>query len=284
MRYRNRIASVLSRLKNPQRKVTIPSPSSNSSADNNLLDGRTVLVTGGASNIGKAIAIESARQGANIVIVDIDDTARASMERDLAQFPSRVNSYNCDLSRSIEIDRLYEKLQKDNILIDVLVNNVGVEYKTRSIVDFDHDEWQKTFETNVFGPMYLTRCITRSMIDNNMHGSILFITSIHQWVVRRYASYSASKGALGMVVKELAVDLAPHGIRVNGIAPGWISEDADGKPMPQRAAPLHQCSIPPCYIGRAAVYLSADYYSLHTTGTVLKVDAGLSLSNYLVSR
>lgn len=243
-----------------------------------------MLVTGGASNIGRSIAIESARQGANIVIVDIDDTARASLEKDLDQYSVRVNSYNCDLSRSIEIDRLYEKLQKDNILIDALVNNVGVEYKTRSIVDFDHDEWQKTFDTNVFGPMYLTRCITRSMIDNKLQGSILFITSIHQWMIRRYASYSASKGALGMVVKELAVDLAPHGIRVNGIAPGWVAVDATGKPMEQRVAPLHQCSIPPCYIGRAAVYLSADHYSLHTTGTVLKIDAGLSLGNYLVSR
>jgi NAD(P)-dependent dehydrogenase (short-subunit alcohol dehydrogenase family) len=263
-------------------KVQIPCPPADSSADQKLLEGRTVLVTGGASNIGRSIAIESARQGANVVVVDIDDEARARVERDLAQYQVRVKGYNCDLSRSDAIDRLCETLKKENILIDVLVNNVGVQYKTRSIVDLEIDEWQKTYETNVFGPMYLTRCIARSMIDNNRHGSILFITSIHQWVVRHYASYSASKGALGMVVKELAVDLAPHGIRVNGIAPGWITEDAAGKPMPQRAAPLHQCSIPPCYIGRAVVYLSADHYSFHTTGSVLKIDAGLSLNNHLV--
>lgn len=271
-------------LKKPWEKVQPPAVHAGSSADQNLLEGRTVLVTGGASNIGKEVAIESARQGANVVIVDIDDEARASLKRDLAQYPGRVKDYKCDLSRSAEIDRLCETLKKENILIDVLVNNVGVQYETRSIVDLDIDEWQKTFATNVFGPMYLTRCIARSMIDNSRQGSILFITSIHQWIIRRYASYSASKGALGMIIKELAVDLAPHGIRVNGIAPGWVAEDAAGKALLQRIAPLHQSSIRPCYIGRAAVYLSADHYSFHTTGSVLKIDAGLSLHNYLVQR
>ena len=88
----------------------------------------------------------------------------------------------------------------------MLENNVGVKDKTRSLVDLDIGEWQQTFAVNVFGPMYLTRCIARSMIDTGRQGSILFLTSIHQWIIRRYASYSASKGALGMIVKELAVD------------------------------------------------------------------------------
>ena len=282
MRYRNRLARVLSRMKKSREQVQIPGPSTDSSTDQKLLDGRTVLVTGGAGNVGRGIAIESARQGASVVIVDIDDEARARVERDLAQYQGRVTGYNCDLSRSDAIDRLCETLKKENILIDVLVNNVGVQYKTRSVVDLDIDEWQKTFATNVFGPMYLTRCIARSMIANNRQGSILFITSIHQWVIRHYASYSASKGALGMIVRELAIDLAPHGIRVNGIAPGWVAEDTAGNPLPQRVAPLHQSSIRPCYIGRAVVYLSADHYSFHTTGSVLKIDAGLSLNNYMV--
>jgi NAD(P)-dependent dehydrogenase (short-subunit alcohol dehydrogenase family) len=284
MKNRNRFATLLSRLKRSRQEPPSPGLSAESSADQKLLNGRTVLVTGGASNVGRGIAIESAMQGANVVIVDIDDEARASVERELAQYPGWVKGYHCDLSRMAAIDKLCETLQKDSILVDVLVNNVGVVYKTCSIADLDIDEWQKTFATNVFGPMYLTRCIAHSMIDKSRQGSILFITSIHQWVIRRYASYSASKGALGMIVKELAVDLAPYGIRVNAIAPGWVAEDVAGRPLPQRVALLHQCSIRPCYIGRAAVYLSADYYSLHTTGSVLKIDAGLSLNNYLVGR
>lgn len=284
MRHRKRLAKVLSRLRKPGEKVPPVAPSANLALSRKLLDGRTVLVTGGASNIGRAIAIESASEGANVVIVDIDDEARMAVERELAEYPGWSKGYHCDMSHSAEIDGLCATLQSENILVDVLVNNVGMQDRARSVVDLDIDEWQRTFATNVFGPMHLTRCVARALIDNGRQGSILFVTSIHQWVIRRYAGYSASKGALGMIVKELAVDLAPHGIRVNGIAPGWVAEDAAGQPLPQRVAPLHQSSVRPCYIGRAAVYLAADYYSFHTTGSVLKIDAGLSLNNYLVQR
>jgi NAD(P)-dependent dehydrogenase (short-subunit alcohol dehydrogenase family) len=96
--------------------------------------------------------------------------------------------------------------------------------------------------------------------------------------------YSASKAALGMIIKELAIELAPHNIRVNGIAPGNIKEDEKGNTIPHRYTPLYGSSINPCYIGRAAVYLSSDYYSRYTTGTVIKIDGGLSLYNHLVDK
>ena len=88
----------------------------------------------------------------------------------------------------------------------------------------------------------------------------------------------------GMIVKELAIDLAPHRIRVNGIAPGWVAENEQGLALIHRYVPLHNCSINPRYIGRAAVYLASDYFSEFTTGTVLKIDAGLSLYNHYVDR
>ena len=122
------------------------------------------------------------------------------------------------------------------------------------------------------------------MIDNNIDGAIIFITSIHQWTIRGEPSYTASKAALGMIVKELAIDMAPHRIRVNGIAPGWVAENEQGLPLIHRYVPLHNCSINPRYIGRAAVYLASDYFSEFTTGTVLKIDAGLSLYNHYVDR
>ena len=284
MNLRKRWSKVLSRLRTYPDRVPSAQPAAERPAVGKLLAGRTVLVTGGAGNIGRAIALESAGEGANVVIVDIDDTARTALERELAEFPGWCKGYHCDMSRTGEIDRLCATLHSEDILVDVLVNNVGVQDRARSVVDLDIDEWQQTFATNVFGPMYLTRCVARALIENGRQGSILFVTSIHQWVIRRYAGYSASKGALGMIVKELSVDLAAHGIRVNGIAPGWVAEDAAGQPLLQRVAPLHQRSIRPCYIGRAAVYLASDYHSFHTTGSVLKIDAGLSLSNYLVQR
>jgi NAD(P)-dependent dehydrogenase (short-subunit alcohol dehydrogenase family) len=87
-----------------------------------------------------------------------------------------------------------------------------------------------------------------------------------------------------MALMELALRLAPHGIRVNGISPGWVAEDEQGETLASEYAPLNGSSINPRYIGRAAAYLSSDYYSKFTTGTVLTIDAGLSLYNHLVAQ
>jgi NAD(P)-dependent dehydrogenase (short-subunit alcohol dehydrogenase family) len=138
------------------------------------------------------------------------------------------------------------------------------------------------FRTNVLGPLALTSRITDAMRRRKAAGSILFITSIHQWVVKRDPPYSASKAALGMLVKELAVELASSGIRVNGIAPGYIEVDDKERPIRHRYTPLYGTSIDPAYIGRTAVYLASDYFSKYTTGTVVKIDAGLSLYNHSV--
>jgi NAD(P)-dependent dehydrogenase (short-subunit alcohol dehydrogenase family) len=87
-----------------------------------------------------------------------------------------------------------------------------------------------------------------------------------------------------MIIKELAVDLAPYKIRVNGIAPGWVAEDEQKQPLSIEYSLLHNCSISPCYIGRAAVYLASDYFSKFTTGTVLKIDGGTTLYNHRVAQ
>jgi NAD(P)-dependent dehydrogenase (short-subunit alcohol dehydrogenase family) len=85
---------------------------------------------------------------------------------------------------------------------------------------------------------------------------------------------------VALLVQQLAVQLAPHGIRVNGVAPGVIHADEQGQVVPYGYVPLEGTSIPPQYVARAVVYLASDYYSRFTTGTILKVDAGLSLFNF----
>ncbi len=83
-----------------------------------------------------------------------------------------------------------------------------------------------------------------------------------------------------MIVKELAIELGAYRIRVNGIAPSWAQADEHGMPKPNKFAPLYKTSIPPEFIGRAAVYLASDYFSYCTTGTVLTVDGGVFLYNH----
>jgi len=243
---------------------------------------KNVLITGAGRNIGRSIALEMAKQGANVYFTDSNEKRCKNLEKELSFYPVKTQRFLSDITSVEDIDALCKTLEENQIDIDILVNNAGLTPNQESPRMLDLDEWNRVFGTNLFGPLYLTKRISEIMIKKKIQGSLLFISSIHQWFIRRIASYSASKAAIGMLIKELAVDLAQHRIRVNGIAPGYIGEDKKGRPIPNRYTPLYRSSINPSYIGRAAVYLSSDYFSKYTTGSVLKIDAGLSLYNHLV--
>lgn len=262
-----------------------------------LLIGKNALITGAGRNIGRSVAIEMAKEGANVYFTEIDRERRRRVESELTEYEVSSRGFDADITRTTDTDELCSWLSNAGITIDVLVNNVGKDcernasdssfvkrmlsrLESRTKPRRRQQIWKATYETNVLGPMYLTDRISEMMLEAGQ-GSIIFVTSIHQWTIRGDAAYSSSKAALGMVVKELALSLAPHGIRVNGIAPGYIEEDGEGRPLAHRYTPLHQSSINPCYIARAAVYLSSEYFSKFTTGEILKIDAGLSLHNYV---
>jgi NAD(P)-dependent dehydrogenase (short-subunit alcohol dehydrogenase family) len=247
-----------------------------------LLSGKNVLITGAGRNIGRSTALEMALQGANVFFTDIDKAALQKLEHELKSSQVEARGLLSDVSEINDIDDVYAFLDKNKIAIDILVNNAGIEHPDATeIIKLEPDEWHTTFRTNVFGPAYLTKHISNMMINNGTRGSILFITSVHDTVIRRVPSYSASKAAMAMTVKELAMELAPHGIRVNGIAPGCVKEDEKGSTISYINVPLHKSSINPVYIGRAAVYLSSEYFSKFTTGTIIKIDAGATLHNHL---
>lgn len=287
MNLKTRLKAALKSFKNP---VTTPKPVTPKPApepsvviDNQLLAGKNVLITGAARNIGRSIALEMAKQGANIFFTDIVEELCTKLEKELNVYQVKSRGFQSDISKSEDSDFLQSWLVENQINIDILINNVGIKFETIKIKDLDLREWQSTFNTNILGLIYVTKIISQMMVSNNIHGAIIFITSIHQWEIARWPSYSSSKAALGMIIKELAVELAPNGIRVNGIAPGWVAEDEQGNTLSHKYTTLHNSSINPCYIGRAAVYLASDYFSKFTTGTVIKIDAGLSLFNHRVA-
>jgi NAD(P)-dependent dehydrogenase (short-subunit alcohol dehydrogenase family) len=246
-----------------------------------LLQGKNVLITGAGQNIGRSIAIECVQQGANIYFIEIDQKFCQQLEEALSEIGNQGKGFVCDITSNEQIDDVWQQLCQMQIEIDVLVNNVGINLPT-SIYHLNIQEWHKTYQTNVFGPVYLTHLISQSMAQRKIVGNIIFISSIHQWIPIGCASYSSSKAAIGAIIQELAIELAPFGIRVNGIAPGWVKLDQKEQTLSDLKGQLHQTSIPPQYIGRAVVYLAADYFSQYTTGTVLKVDSGLSLMHRTV--
>ncbi|PSB02889.1 SDR family NAD(P)-dependent oxidoreductase [Merismopedia glauca] len=284
MNFKERIKLALSILKDgvkPAKSVVHKSDLEPSLViDNQLLSGKNVLITGAGKNIGKSIAIEMAKQGANIFFTDLNPQSCTELEQELASYQVESQGFVSDISKIEDINRLLNILHEQEIYIDILVNNVGIQLETKQIINLDLKEWYQTFNTNIFGPIYLTKNIAKMMMQNSRHGSIIFVTSIHQWITIGFPSYSSSKAALGMIIQELAVDLAPAGIRVNGIAPGLVAEDEEGKAKYHHYAPLHHTSINPCYIGRAAVYLASEYFSKFTTGSVIKIDAGVSSYSY----
>jgi NAD(P)-dependent dehydrogenase (short-subunit alcohol dehydrogenase family) len=247
-----------------------------------LLKGKNVLVTAAGRNVGGGIALEFAAHGANVGCTEKDSVCADLLKEELARFPGRSMSLVSDIADSEKARDLCNTIWSSVGPLDVLVNNAGIKIKSRFIGNEDLDvDWRTTYETNIFGPLSLTRHVCERMIAEHIQGSIIFVSSIHRDSVLGRAHYTSSKAALEMVIKELALELAPHNIRVNAVAPGYVDTDTSGRVVAHRPTPYRRSSIHPKYIGRAAVYLASEYFSRFTTGTVLKVDAGLSLVNYL---
>lgn len=245
-------------------------------ANNQLLCGKNAFITGAGQNIGRSIALEMAKQGANIYFLDIDQDKCKQLESKLSNYSVKYLGFTANITNKADIDAIITFLNKEDIVIDILVNNIGIEFKNFNMNEFSLGKWYEIYNTNVFFPLYLTDLISKMMIEKTTKGVIIFITSIHQWLIHRNPSYSSSKAAIGMIIKEMAIELAEFGIRVNGIAPSWVKEDDQGYPLYWKYGQLEKTSIPPKYIGRAAVYLASDYFSRYTTGTVLQIDNGVT--------
>ena len=194
-----------------------------------LVKGKNVLITGAGHNIGRSVALEMAREGANVYFTDIDRARCKSVEKELSNYNVSVKGTVSDITSESDTDTLCGWFSNERINVDILVNNVGVDTegraRQRSLVNKvigrieartkarrRLQTWRDLYDTNVFGPKYLTDRITEMMMSSGVQGSIIFTTSIHQWTIMLDAAYSSSKAALGMVIKELALTLAPHGI------------------------------------------------------------------------
>lgn len=242
-----------------------------------LLEGRGAVVVGAGPNIGLGIARELAREGARLLLTN-------SSEADLDEVVDRLRSEGaeplkllsdvCDPSAA---ERLVDRLDRDAFPLDLLVLNAGIH---ASSVPATHEDGLRVLNTNLVGPLMLARRAVELLRRQSPPGAIVFINSIHARVVRGEVFYSASKAALEMAVKEFALEVAPLGIRINSVAPGWVAAGPDDDPVPHRLTPLYQTSMSAAAIGRAVVFLASPELSPHTTGAFLTVDGGASLIGY----
>ena len=180
--------------------------------------GLRVLVTAGASGIGRAIAATLAEEGARVHVCDVSETALAECR---AALP-RVTSSLADVADETQVARLFEDVRRMLGGLDVLVNNAGIAGPTGGIDTLDPTEWRRTIDINLNGQFYCTR-LAVPMLREAGDGAIVNLSSVAGRLGYAYrTAYSASKWAVVGLTKSLAIELGPSGIRVNAILPGIV--------------------------------------------------------------
>jgi NAD(P)-dependent dehydrogenase (short-subunit alcohol dehydrogenase family) len=224
------------------------------------LDGKVAVVTGGSRGIGAALVVALREAGAEVVVA------------------SRSEGVITDVTDAGSVRAMAAEVGP----IDILVNNAGVCYH-RPALEVPEDEWRSVWMVNVDGVWNCSRVVGEQMIERG-GGVIVNIGSISAMIVNRpqwQPAYNASKAAVHQLTKSLAAEWAPHGVRVNALAPGYVKtemapvDDPAFKPLWVDDPPMGRYALP-AEMGPSVVYLASDASSF-MTGSVLVVDGGYTL-------
>ncbi len=250
------------------------------------LSGQVVLVTGAASGIGRALAEALAARGAGLVLADVDGPGLEAAGRRLADGGAPVHAIACDVTRADEVERLAARALAEAGPVTGVVNCAGI-YPVTPFLDLPVEEWDRVLGVNLRGPFLVTQAVARRMIAAGVGGSVVNISSTASRLARPgIAHYGASKAGLNQLTAVMAVELAPHRIRVNAILPGVIATERvaaaarDAAGQAEHAAklariPLGRVGDPADVVALALFLLSPA--SGYCTGGLYPVDGGFTL-------
>lgn len=260
------------------------------------LEGKVAVVTGASQGIGQAIAIRLAQEGASIAInyrshpegaeETLVKVQAAGGNCYMAQCPQPEGEIiQADLSKLNDIQKLMSESVEHFGKLDILVNNAGLE-KNADFLDVTEEDYDKVLDVNLKGVFFATQAFAKHLKETQRPGKVINISSVHEELpFPHFTAYCASKGGLKMMMRNLAIKLAPLGIAVNNVAPGAIEtpinksllEDKEKLSGVLKNIPLGRLGKPEDVAGLVAFLASPD--ADYITGSTFYVDGGL-LWNY----
>lgn len=242
-----------------------------------MLKGKTAIITGGSRGIGKAISQKLASLGANIAVIYAGNTdaAEAVVSQCRQQYGVEAKAYLCDVSDFSAVKETVGKIKSDFGTAHILINNAGI---TRDglVARMKEEDFDSVLDINLKGAFHMIRHCT-GLFLRNREGCIINITSVSGLMGNAgQCNYAASKAGLVGLTKSVAKELAPKGIRCNGIAPGFIDTDMTGDQAQNPLLdmiPLGKMGEPEDVAQAVAYLVSATY----VTGEILRVDGGIAM-------
>lgn len=264
--------------------VMVHSPHLSPSGIHLGLQGRVCVVTGGAQGIGEACIRRFAREGARVVIADVNGPRGLALAKEIGAL-----YVHCDVSDKAQVDNLVAQVMQAHSRIDVLVNNAGI-FRTADFLDITEVDFDAVLGVNLKGAFLMGQAVARPMVAAG-GGTIVNMSSVNGTLaIPDIASYNVSKGGINQLTRVMALALADHGIRVNAVAPGTIatelaaravltSEGARQKILSR--TPMKRLGEP-AEVADVVAWLASDAAS-YVTGEIVTVDGGRMALNYTVS-
>ncbi len=252
--------------------------------------GRTYIITGAARGIGEACARRLVRDGAVVSLWDVDAHAVGALAEELRAQGATVSTSHVDVSKASEVVEAVAATRAALGRLDGLVNNAGI-FRAAPFLEVSEADWDAVIAVNLKGSFLVGQAVARALVAQGRSGAIVNMSSVNaRLTIPTIASYNASKGGIDQLTRVMALSLADHGIRVNGVAPGTIATELAAKAVlgsdeaRQRImsrTPMKRLGQPG-EVADVVAWLLSDAAS-YVTGETVLVDGGRMTLNYTVA-